>query len=182
MAIQSLAHDVRPVPNSFLFSSEAVRTAVDGRGEVWFCAKDVCAALDITWNGTGNTLKSLPEHWVMASSHETIKGERDTVFVSEPGLYRLIFRSNKAKAVEFADWVCADVLAAIRKQGFYGAISAWQQIQLSNLMLKLLSTLTNPDAFVHRLVIKRLRNVCNLLGEPMPSVELLGQDRRLVEK
>lgn len=175
------AHDVRTLPNAFLFSQAEVRTAVDERGESWFCAKDVCQALEIKWSGAGNTLKSLPEHWVMVSPHETIKGVRDTHFISEPGLYRLIFRSNKPKAVEFADWVCEEVLPAIRKQGFYGQVTPQQQIQLSNLMLKLLAKLTSKDAFIHTLVTKRLRNVCNLLGEPMPRLNLLGRDRNQIE-
>ena len=51
-------------------------------------------------------------------------------------------------------------------------------IQLSNLMLKLLGKLNHRDAFVHSLVSRRLRNVCNLLGEPMPGLALLGKDRQ----
>ena len=175
------AHDVRTLPNAFLFSSAEVRTAVDERGESWFCAKDVCQALEITWNGAGRTLQTLPKHWVMVASQATIQGDRDTYFISEPGLYRLIFRSNKPKAVEFADWVCEEVLPSIRKQGFYGQVTAQQQIQLSNLMLKLLGKLTSKDAFVYTMVTKRLRNVCNLLGEPMPQMKLLGQKRDQLE-
>lgn len=176
-----LAPAMRPIPNTFLFSTEQVRTAVDERGEVWFCAKDVCAALEITWNGAGRTLQNLQDHWVMVAPQATIQGERDTYFIAEPGLYKLIFRSNKPKANEFADWVCEDVLPAIRKQGFYGDVSPAQQIQLSNLMLRLVARLTDKDAFVHRLVLKRLRNVCNLLGEPMPALSLLGKDRKQLE-
>jgi hypothetical protein len=42
--------------------------------------------------------------------------------VNEPGLYRLIFTSNKPEAQAFQDWVYHEVLPAIRKTGGYGAM------------------------------------------------------------
>ncbi|DBA82359.1 TPA: hypothetical protein ACH3X2_000616 [Trebouxia sp. C0005] len=40
-------------------------------------------------------------------------------YVNEPGLYRLIARSNIEKAEQFQDWVCEKVLPSIRKTGSY---------------------------------------------------------------
>ncbi|MDP2901785.1 MAG: BRO family protein [Methylovulum sp.] len=40
---------LKTLPNPFLFDELDVRTAVDENENVWFCAKDVCAALDIAW-------------------------------------------------------------------------------------------------------------------------------------
>jgi prophage antirepressor-like protein len=51
----------------------------------------------------------------------TIKGG-EANFINEAGLYRLIFRSNKPKANEFATWVCEVVLPAIRKHGHFGTV------------------------------------------------------------
>ena len=39
--------------------------------------------------------------------------------VSEPGLYKLIFKSRKEEAEAFQDWVFEEVLPAIRKTGRY---------------------------------------------------------------
>ncbi len=39
--------------------------------------------------------------------------------MAEPGLYRLIMRSDKPEAREFQTWVTRDVLPAIRKDGGY---------------------------------------------------------------
>jgi hypothetical protein len=39
--------------------------------------------------------------------------------VNEPGLYRLISRSDKPEAVRFQDWVFEEVLPSIRKTGSY---------------------------------------------------------------
>lgn len=39
--------------------------------------------------------------------------------ITEAGLYKLVMRSDKAKAKEFQDWVTGIVLPAIRKDGAY---------------------------------------------------------------
>ncbi|HGJ5878179.1 MAG TPA: Bro-N domain-containing protein, partial [Arsenophonus nasoniae] len=41
------------------------------------------------------------------------------VYVNEPNLYRVIFRSNKLEAKQFQDWVFNEVLPSIRKTGRY---------------------------------------------------------------
>ncbi|MFN3881473.1 MAG: Bro-N domain-containing protein [Nitrincola lacisaponensis] len=169
---------INPHQNPFLFSDKEVRTATDEQGEVWFCAKDVCSAIDIQWSGRGNTLRSIPESWVMVSYHETIKGDRDTVFINEAALYKMIFRSSKPQAEEFANWVCSEVLPALRKQGYFGLAKDIDQIKATNAMVSLLRTLSNThDAFSFQLLSRRLRNLCNAMGEPMPDISLLGQDK-----
>ena len=35
-----------PITTEFLFDTSNIRTAIDDNGNPWFCAKDVCAALD----------------------------------------------------------------------------------------------------------------------------------------
>lgn len=44
---------------------------------------------------------------------------RDLVFISEPAVYKLAFRSNKPEADVFTNWVASEVLPAIRKGGEY---------------------------------------------------------------
>ncbi|NQY27510.1 MAG: Bro-N domain-containing protein [Piscirickettsiaceae bacterium] len=61
----------------------------------------------------------------------TIKGEREAIFINEPGLYRLIFRSNKPKAIEFSNWVCREVLPTLRNNGFFGTINGKDRLQYS---------------------------------------------------
>ena len=47
--------------------------------------------------------------------------EPNTIFISEPGLYRLIMRSKMPKAEEFTDWV-TEILVTIRKTGSYNTV------------------------------------------------------------
>lgn len=65
---------LNPLANPFQFETLDVRTATDENGEVWFCAKDVCAILDIDYQSS--TLENMPESWVMGWKLPTIKGEK----------------------------------------------------------------------------------------------------------
>ncbi|MFM7985774.1 MAG: Bro-N domain-containing protein, partial [Candidatus Fonsibacter sp.] len=60
----------------------------------------------MTASGRGET--SLPNY-----------NDRIAMFINEPGLYRLIFRSKVKEAEAFTDWVCSEVLPSIRKNGSY---------------------------------------------------------------
>lgn len=46
-------------------------------------------------------------------------GGKAPVFISEPGLYKLIMRSRKQEAKDFQRWVTHEVLPTIRKHGAY---------------------------------------------------------------
>lgn len=167
------------ISNAFQYAEREVRTAIGRDGEVWFCAKDVCEALDIQWSGRGNTLRSMPEDWVGVSYSETPGGVQETIFVSEPAVYKLIFRSSKPAAEVFARWVCSEVLPAIRKQGFFGTVPGPQRATYSRQIAKLALQLAgNKDAFVRQLLLDELRDLCNLIGRPMPDLSLLGKDYR----
>ncbi len=164
-------------PSVFNFDSTAVRTTINSDSNIMFCAKDVCTAIDIEWKGASSTLKNIPDSWKGIRKLQTPGGEQSATFISEPALYRLIFRSNKPAATNFANWVCEEVLPTIRKQGFYGEVSASEQIRLSNQMIKLLPMLKKEkDAFVFEVIKRRFANICNLLGEPMPDINMLGQE------
>ena len=39
--------------------------------------------------------------------------------VTEPGLYKLIMRSNKPEAEKFTDWIAEEILPSIREHGMY---------------------------------------------------------------
>ena len=88
---------------------------IQQNGELLFVAVDVCNALGLT-NPTMavNRLKE-NERAKFNLGHPYF----ETNFVNEPGLYRLIFASNKPEAEKFQDWVYHEVLPSIRKYGYY---------------------------------------------------------------
>lgn len=162
--------ELKTLANPFQFSELDIRTATDEHGEVWFCAKDVCAALDIAWSSM--TLENMPENWFMVINLITIKGERDAYFINEAGLYHLIFRSNKPKAKEFANWVCETVLPEIRRTGFFGTISIKDQINISKQIESIsLQIINTQNAFRRKLLQDQLRRLCNIINQPVPPTE-----------
>jgi len=46
-------------------------------------------------------------------------GNQSIIYINEPSLYRIIFKSRKKEAVQFQDWVFETVLPSIRKTGKY---------------------------------------------------------------
>lgn len=87
-------------------------------GEPWFIASEVCAALGMTVEAT----RRLDADEKGLTKIQTPGGEQDATILSEPGLYRLIGRSNKPAAKAFNRWACHEVFPAIRKTGRYEAL------------------------------------------------------------
>lgn len=96
-------------------------------GEPVFLAKDVCDAL-----GLGNNRQALANIHIsqkLTLSIVTAGQARNVNFVTESGLYALIFKSRKEEALIFQDWVTGTVLPALRKYGIY--CTAFMQLELS---------------------------------------------------
>ena len=103
-----------------------LRTQQTPDGKIWFCLVDVCKALDLQ---QASRVKSR----LKTDGVTTIKGVSSTTnqhgtkteqvvnlnFIDEPNLYRCIFQSRKEEAEQFQDWVCEEVLPAIRQSGGY---------------------------------------------------------------
>ncbi len=102
---------------SFTYQDRPIRTAGTPDAPL-FVARDVCDSLDITWNGNA-TLAALPDTWKGVVKLSTPGGEQDFIAITEAGVYKLAFRSNKPGAEAFTNWVAGEVLPAIRKTGRY---------------------------------------------------------------
>lgn len=101
---------------NFAFEEHLVR-AVERAGEPWFAGKDVCTALGI--KDHHQALETLDEDERGGYSIPTPSGDQMLIIVSEPGVYRLVFRSRKPEAERFKRWLAHDVLPQIRKHGRY---------------------------------------------------------------
>ena len=105
-----------------------VRILIDKNGDPLFCGKDVCEAL-----GYKNTQDAICKHldgpyvakrdvWVETGKKaDGTPAKRSTqmLFVTESGLYCLIFGSKLESAQRFKLWVTSVVLPQIRKTGGY---------------------------------------------------------------
>jgi len=96
--------------------NQEVRT-IFANGEIWFVAKDVCGILEITDHL--QAVEKLDDEERGGYKIPTPYGLQEMGCINEPGLYRLIFRSNKPEAKKFQKWIYKEVIPQIRKTGFY---------------------------------------------------------------
>jgi prophage antirepressor-like protein len=137
----------------------------------------VYLSLEISWSGGAKTLGNMPTPWQGAVNFTTPGGVQELVFINEAGLYRLIFRSNKPKAEEFANWVCSEVLPAIRKHGFYGKVPPKDYVAVVKLIAQLTQQIVETkNAFARTTLIKHLRELHNMAGSKMPEIKLIAQE------
>jgi prophage antirepressor-like protein len=175
-----MLRDFKTLANPFQFADLDVRTATDEHSEVWFCAKDVCAALDISWSSM--ILENMPDNWKGVIKLITPGGEQSANFINEAGLYHMIFRSNKPKAKEFANWVCETVLPEIRKTGFFGALEIKDQLGISKQIAALAAQITDTkNAFQRRLLMDQFRRLCNLVSQPIPPTDWIALNHDQVD-
>ena len=105
----------------FVYEGSNVRTVMLD-GELWFVAKDVCDIL-----GLGNVTQAVSalddDEKMTLSQNEGHSGKRGGAqslnVVSEPGLYALIFKSQKPEAKAFARWVRHELLPQVMHTGLY---------------------------------------------------------------
>jgi len=95
-----------------------------------FVAADVCKVLEIqnpasavadfAANEVG--IDQIYTNYSLGVTNVTdVQRSQEVLVVTETGLYRLIFRSDKPSARQFQDWVFSEVLPSIRKTGQYGS-------------------------------------------------------------
>lgn len=100
------------------FGQQEIRTVNTDRGVEWVAA-DVCDVLGIADASKATRRFSATEKGT--NLIRTLGGLQNLLTVTEPGLYRLIMRSDKPEAERFRDWVTHEVLPCIRKHGCYPA-------------------------------------------------------------
>ncbi|OWY63485.1 hypothetical protein B7486_52890 [cyanobacterium TDX16] len=113
----------------FAFEGQQVRFVGTADKPEWVAA-DVCQCLEL--NDTSKALEPLAADEKDTKIVRTPGGEQQMLTVTEPGLYRLIFKSRKPIAKRFRHWVFHEVLPSIRKTGSYSFANA--ELELNPLL------------------------------------------------
>jgi len=99
----------------FQFESHNVRVYIDEKGDPNWVATDVCEIL-----GLSNTPKAVSrlesDEYFTITFKDDIGRPHQANLLTESGLYRLTFRSNKRESKRFQAWVFGEVLPALRKK------------------------------------------------------------------
>ena len=98
-------------------------------GEPFFVGKDVAEVL-----GYSNSRKALADHvdpedkMDGVTIRDSIGRDQNPVFISESGVYALVFSSKLPNAKHFKHWVTSEVLPTIRKHGAYATPATIESI------------------------------------------------------
>ncbi len=133
---------------TFNFGINEVRTAIKDNGDVYFCLVDVLPVLGLENRAISKF--NLDDKGVEKLATPTNGGIQHLTFVNEPNLYRVIFRSNKAEARQFQDWVFNEVLPTIRKTGSYNTkpteLTAKEKMECLNILMSTFGDVLSKEA------------------------------------
>jgi len=108
----------------FSFEGSQVRVIMDEKGEPWFVANDIAAAL-----GYEDARRAVVQHVDDDDRAErpvidSMGRNQRTNCTNESGMYSLIMGSRLEGAKRFKRWVTSEVLPSIRKTGSYSHVPA----------------------------------------------------------
>jgi prophage antirepressor-like protein len=101
------------------FNSNNLHTEVVIKGtktDPLFRASDIGVVLEIS--NIRTSIMDFDESEKVVHSMNTLGGNQEVTFLTEKGLYKMLFRSRKPIAQRFQDWVC-EVIKEIRLNGIY---------------------------------------------------------------
>jgi prophage antirepressor-like protein len=101
------------------FNTNDLHTEIIIKGTVndpLFRASDVGVVLDIA--SIRSVLRDFDESEKVVHTMHTLGGTQEVTFLTEKGLYKVLFRSRKPIAQKFQNWVC-EVIKEIRLKGIY---------------------------------------------------------------
>ena len=164
--------------NHCLFEGHAVEM-VEIEGEILFNAKDVAELLEMSDVTVRRHIQGMSEKQVVKLKNSDVQnmnirklnnaGEN---FLTESGLYKLAFRSNKESAERFTDWVTDEVIPQIRKTGGY--IPHDQNMSEAEIMAAAMQ-IANKTIEEQRkridMVEKEKENLSNVIAGVAPTVE-----------
>ena len=140
--------------------------------EPLFCLADICKILGLTTPAkVANAIKSEFELGELSSySFDTGFGVKEFTMITEPQLYFVLMRSDKAEAKEFRKWINTEVLPSIRKTGSYSQkpLTQIEILQSSVAILaeqeKKISLLENKTDDLYKEQLKTKHNINRLLN------------------
>lgn len=136
-----MSNDILPFHND-----DTQIRALSFKGEPWFVAKDICAALGLA--NVGQALIGLDDDEKSSIIiNDGTPGTPYRAIISESGLYSLILRSRKPDARAFKRWVTHEVIPSIRARGGYLTPEATEKALMDpDFIIRLATDLKNERA------------------------------------
>lgn len=157
---------------SLLFENHPVEV-FELSGKVLFNPYHVGSCLELSESSIRNYLAKMNEKQAVLVKNSDVRdkdirklnnaGEK---FITESGVYKLVFKSHKPNAEEFSDWVTDEVLPSIRKNGGY--IAGQESLTDDELMAKALLVAQNKIA-------ERDNRIASLETEVSVKDQIIGE-------
>lgn len=151
------------------FTANNLHTEITIKGTVenpLFRASDIAEILGII--NIRQAVIDFNESEKVITATATNGGEQQVIFLTEKGLYKMLFRSRKNIAVIFQDWVC-EVLKNIRLKGKYESESKLKELEeekkkleLENTLLKNAEQSKNPIIYIYDTDARELSSIRKL--------------------
>ena len=164
------------------FNSNQLHTEIVIKGtydEPLFRASDIGEILEIA--NIRTTIQNFDDTEKVVHSMDTLGGIQQVTFLTEKGLYKVLFKSRKPIAEQFQNWVC-EVIKELRLKGSY---SLQQQLEQTNNKL----TQSQQEHELNIIKTKELEQTNNKLTQSQQEHELniiktkeLEKERILLEK
>ena len=111
--------------NLFNFKGNEVEI-FEYKGEILFNPRNIAKCIGLSEVTVRRHIQDMNEKQVIKLTNSNVQNmnfrkfhNTGEVFLKEPGLYKLIFKSHKPEAEEFQDWVTDSVLPTLRQTGGY---------------------------------------------------------------
>ena len=149
-----------------------VRVITDASNELLFCANDVTDAL-----GYSNGRKAVADHVekddvTKRDIIDSLGRAQSATFVTESGVYALVFGSKQERAKEFKNWVTKEVLPSIRKTGSYNINqpkSQQEKNQILTAKMKVASWVIKTLKMNEASKLAIVKSIADPLGLPTPD-------------
>lgn len=157
--------------NLMIFENKQVEV-FEWNGQVLFNSKHVAEYLDIK-NVNDNISKMNSKQVIKLTNSKIGKADFRKVhntgenFLTESGVYKLIFKSKKAEAERFQDWVTDEALPQIRKYGMYATD---ELLDNPDLLIKVATELKKEKEKRKRLEVENTQQK-QIIGELKPKAD-----------
>ena len=111
------------------FTTNKMHTEIVIKGTIndpLFRTSDIAEILEL--NNVRSSVKGFDDSEKVVHKTPTLGGLQEVSFLTEKGLYKLLFRSRKPIASQFQNWAC-EVIKEIRLHGIYDLKKEMQQLE-----------------------------------------------------
>lgn len=155
-------------------------------GQVLFNPKHVGECLDVGHSGLRNHLAEMGDTKRIKLTNSDVLSKdfrklnnAGEIFITESGVYDLIFKSRKPEAIKFKDWVTDEVLPTLRKTGTY---TVEPQFQIPTTFADALRLAADQQEQIQILEFEDTKNK-QIIGELQPKAtyyDLVLQNKSLL--